>query len=635
MAQAALDAGQIEMARRLYGRLLEVAPESVEARMGLGRVAMAEQDPSQAASWHLSALTYAATPEERHRVLLAHGRAALAAGQHAEALRSFARLAHPEENAPARLAAWGINGIGVVRWLDGDPQGAVDAMEQAVLRDPTESAFRDNMAAAVEMLATLDLGAAPDPDRPAVPEPDMLTLAPTEPVPTVTATVPDVPTAAPTDPVETAPVATAVASPLSDAAPPEPHDEMLAAPAETTRCSWWLFTWPCEKPPMDEEATAAEAQDAPPAANGGLAGSAAAATAAPVAEAVPRGTVPIPDTVPVNAPAPSEDVAPVDERTEGAELEPPTEEGIATLADVAPPTMATVPATDEEEIQAEPETPVAEERDARDTVEDVAVWDAPDTAEADVAEAPIADEAQPTGDGLEAEEAVAESEEDEPLAESEDGIGTGDRLEPAATSLEEALDDAESTARDSMPTEDAPADGLWINPIRGERQLDAGMEEKIAPPDQEAPWMSEADEPESADAEPPMDDSAEVEEEEVWPAASSIHIELGAEALRARVQDMGGFVVSTGEGQFVQLAALSELHAANALADYVREMMDFNVSIAEVDSVRGRVWRVRIGPIETDAELALVVEELEAGEYSAAAAGTVTAAAKASTAKAD
>ncbi len=243
MAQAALDANQIEMARRLYARLLEAAPQSVEARMGLGRVAMAERNPGQAASWHLSALSHADAPEERHAALLAHGRAALAAGQHAEALRSFARLAHPDEKAPARLVAWGLNGVGVVRWMEGDPQGAVDAMEQAVLRDPDEPAFRGNMAAAVEMLATLDLGSAPDPARAAALAPDMLTTAPTARQPIVTAPVP------------------------AGATPPAPDDGMAAASPATaspaaTRCRWWLFTWPCEAPPVDEGEAAASARPA-------------------------------------------------------------------------------------------------------------------------------------------------------------------------------------------------------------------------------------------------------------------------------------------------------------------------------------------------------------------------------------
>ena len=88
MAQAALDANQIEMARRLYARLLEAAPQSVEARMGLGRVAMAERNPGQAGFMApVGAVPTRMRRRSATRPLLAHGRAALAAGQHAEALR--------------------------------------------------------------------------------------------------------------------------------------------------------------------------------------------------------------------------------------------------------------------------------------------------------------------------------------------------------------------------------------------------------------------------------------------------------------------------------------------------------------------------------------------------------------------
>ena len=161
MADAALDAGQVETAKRLYTRLLEVDEGSVAARTGLGRVAMAERDPGAAASWHLAAAVHATLSEERHAALLAHGRAALAAGQQEAAMRSFARLASPEENASDAHAAWAHNGVGMVRWLDGDPRGAVAAIEKAVLRNPDEPAFGSNLAVAVEMLSSMTLAPAP------------------------------------------------------------------------------------------------------------------------------------------------------------------------------------------------------------------------------------------------------------------------------------------------------------------------------------------------------------------------------------------------------------------------------------------------------------------------------------------
>lgn len=161
MAQAALDAGQVETARRLYTRLLEVDPGSIAARMGLGKVAMSERDPQTAASWYLASAVHASLPGERHAALLAHARAALAAGQHDAALRSFARLASPEENASDTHAAWAHNGIGMVRWLEGDPRAALAAIEQAMLRDPDEPAFRSNLAVAAEMLSSMALAPSP------------------------------------------------------------------------------------------------------------------------------------------------------------------------------------------------------------------------------------------------------------------------------------------------------------------------------------------------------------------------------------------------------------------------------------------------------------------------------------------
>ena len=163
MAATALEAGQLETARRLYRRLLAIDADSVEARVGLGDVAMREQETEAAARWYLAALTRAKQPAQRHAALLAHGRAALAAGQIEAARESFMQLANPEENAPRTSAAWGHNGVGLTLLLDGDPRGAVAEMEQAVLRAPEEERFRSNLDRALAMLrALLASGAASD-----------------------------------------------------------------------------------------------------------------------------------------------------------------------------------------------------------------------------------------------------------------------------------------------------------------------------------------------------------------------------------------------------------------------------------------------------------------------------------------
>ena len=160
MARAALDAGQVETARRLYRRVLQVDADSVDARMGLGGAAVASGQSSEAARWYLAALANAGGPEERHAALLAHGRAALSAGQFEAARKSFARLTEPDEQAPQAVVAWGFNGLGLTLLLAGDARGAVAAMEQAILRAPDDARFQGNLTRALAMLTEFD-----DPSR--------------------------------------------------------------------------------------------------------------------------------------------------------------------------------------------------------------------------------------------------------------------------------------------------------------------------------------------------------------------------------------------------------------------------------------------------------------------------------------
>ena len=164
MAATALETGQLETARRLYRRLLVIDADSVQARMGLGDVAMREQEVEAAARWYASALVRAEQPAERHAALLAHGRAALAAGPIEAARKSFLRLADPQENAPRSSVAWGHNGVGLTLLLEGDLLGGVAAMEQAVLRAPEEERFQGNLDRALAMLREFPPPAAPSGD---------------------------------------------------------------------------------------------------------------------------------------------------------------------------------------------------------------------------------------------------------------------------------------------------------------------------------------------------------------------------------------------------------------------------------------------------------------------------------------
>ena len=162
LANAALDAGQLETARRLYVRLLEADAGLVDARMGLGDVALAKREPAQAANWYLAALVQAQGNDKRHAALLAHGRAALAAGDLQAARSSYTRLTDPEQLASNANVAWGFNGIGIVSLLEGEPLVAVAAMEKAVLHDPDEPRFQGNLTRALKMAANLR------PDEPAI-----------------------------------------------------------------------------------------------------------------------------------------------------------------------------------------------------------------------------------------------------------------------------------------------------------------------------------------------------------------------------------------------------------------------------------------------------------------------------------
>ena len=153
MAEVALETGQLETAKRLYQRLLDMDPNSVGARMGLGDIAFRRGDSTEAARWHLAAVAHAEQPEQRHAALLAHGRAALDAGQLEAARNSFAQLADPGEQAPSASVAWGLNGVGLTLLLEGDLRGAIANMEQAVQRAPSESVFQENLERALAMFA--------------------------------------------------------------------------------------------------------------------------------------------------------------------------------------------------------------------------------------------------------------------------------------------------------------------------------------------------------------------------------------------------------------------------------------------------------------------------------------------------
>lgn len=161
VAKTALDAGQLETARRLYRRLLDVDPNSFEARMGLGEVAYQRRDGAQAMRWFVAALANATTVTQRHDALLHHGRAALESGQLEHAQASFARLTDPQEAASNEYVAYGLNGVGLALLLSGNLRSSVTLLEQAVERLPGDKKLRGNLARALKMLAE-DVADAPN-----------------------------------------------------------------------------------------------------------------------------------------------------------------------------------------------------------------------------------------------------------------------------------------------------------------------------------------------------------------------------------------------------------------------------------------------------------------------------------------
>ena len=158
VAQTALDAGQIETAKRLYQRLLDADPQSYPARVGLGQVAHQQRDAAQAMRWFVAALAHAKTKRQRHDALLYHARAALDAGELEHAQGSFARLTDPQEAASSEHVAYGLNGVGITLLLSGDLRGAVTLLEEAVEQLPGDQNLRGNLSLALEMLAEQVVG---------------------------------------------------------------------------------------------------------------------------------------------------------------------------------------------------------------------------------------------------------------------------------------------------------------------------------------------------------------------------------------------------------------------------------------------------------------------------------------------
>ena len=123
VAAAALSAGQLDVAHRLYSSLAEHFDDTPEPFLGLGYVAFQGGDFTAAEKSFLKASKRASgTPAVRAEALLGAGRAALARNRVRAALRHFRNGREPARDTPT--AAWIANGLAVARALESDFEAA-------------------------------------------------------------------------------------------------------------------------------------------------------------------------------------------------------------------------------------------------------------------------------------------------------------------------------------------------------------------------------------------------------------------------------------------------------------------------------------------------------------------------------
>ncbi len=119
VAAAALAAGQLNVARRLYLSLSERFDDAPEPFLGLGYIALQSGDAAAAESYFLQAAERATDkPALRAEALLGAGRTALVQGKSETAGRHFRDAQVPAQDTPS--AAWIANGLAVTSALDAD-----------------------------------------------------------------------------------------------------------------------------------------------------------------------------------------------------------------------------------------------------------------------------------------------------------------------------------------------------------------------------------------------------------------------------------------------------------------------------------------------------------------------------------
>ena len=131
VAAAALDAGQLDVARRVYLSLSERFDGAPEPFLGLGYIAYRNGDSAAAEKHFLQAAERAADrPALQAEALLGAGRTALVRGRTRAARKHLASAAEVGHDTPS--APWIANGLAVVATLDADYEAAEDRYDEAL-----------------------------------------------------------------------------------------------------------------------------------------------------------------------------------------------------------------------------------------------------------------------------------------------------------------------------------------------------------------------------------------------------------------------------------------------------------------------------------------------------------------------
>ena len=143
VAAAALAAGQLDVARRLYVSLADRFEDAPEPRLGLGYIAFQVGDLGTAAKHFAHAAQRASeSPALRAEALLGAGRTALVRGRKQAARRHLRRARASGEDTPA--APWISNGLAVVATLSADYEQADAHFADALGHSPTQPRIAAN-----------------------------------------------------------------------------------------------------------------------------------------------------------------------------------------------------------------------------------------------------------------------------------------------------------------------------------------------------------------------------------------------------------------------------------------------------------------------------------------------------------